>query len=409
LTALFGEVLSSMFTARPTDRLSHGVSRLGSEKAFEVLGLARALEAEGRSIVHLEIGEPAFDTPEHIKRAGIAAIESNHTHYAPVPGIPELRDAIAQHAAAQRGIAPFGPQNVVVGPGCKMVIWNVLSSLIDPGDEVVLTDPGYPAYSSALSYLQAKMVLVPLLESRDFALDLDVLASCIGARTKLIILNTPQNPTGGVLSKADLLAVAELAQRHDCMVLVDEIYRRHLYTEEPFFSIVAIPGMRERTILIDGFSKAYAMTGWRIGYGVMPEWLAHAVTLFNNNTFSCISTFVQLAAIAALTGPDEPIAEMARTLRSRRDVIVEGLNAIPGVSCTTPRGAFYAFPNISRITHDDQRLARYLLEEAGVAVLGGSSFGEAGAGHLRISYAGSIEQLREGLARMRDGIAKYRE
>jgi len=398
-----------MFTARPTEQLSRGLSRLGSEKAFEVLGLARALEAEGRSIVHLEIGEPDFDTPEHVKRAGIAAIENNQTHYAPVPGIPELRDEIARHAARERGVEPFKRENVVVGPGCKMVIWNALSSLIDPGDEVVLTDPGYPAYSSALSYLQAKMSLVPLLESRNFALDLDVLASRINARTKLVILNTPQNPTGGVLAKSDLQAVADLAQRHDCLVLVDEIYHRHLYTDEPFVSIVALPGMRDRTILIDGFSKAYAMTGWRVGYGVMPEWLTHAVTLFNNNTFSCISTFAQIAAVAALTGPDEPIVEMAETFRKRRDVLIAGLNAIPGVSCTVPSGAFYAFPNVSRVAKDDQRLARYLLEEAGVAVLGGSSFGHAGAGHLRLSYASSIEIVEIALERMRAAIPKYRD
>ncbi len=398
-----------MFTARPTDQLSRGYSRLGSEKAFEVLGLARALEAEGRSIVHLEIGEPDFDTPDHIKRAGIAAIERNYTHYAPVPGIPELRDEIARHAARERGVAPFARDNVVVGPGCKMVIWNVLSALIDPGDEVVLTDPGYPAYASALSYLQAKMVLVPLLESRNFEFDLDVLGARVTARTKLIILNTPQNPTGGVLSKGDLQAVAELAQRHDCMVLVDEIYHRHLYTGEPFVSIAALPGMRERTILIDGFSKAYAMTGWRLGYGVMPEWLAHAATLFNNNTFSCVSTFVQIAGIEALTGPDEPIAAMAETLRMRRDVLIAGLNTLPGVSCTMPYGAFYAFPNISRITKDDQQLARYLLEDAGVAVLGGSSFGNAGAGYLRLSYASSIENIEVALERMRKALPKYRD
>jgi aspartate aminotransferase len=398
-----------MFTARQTDQLAHGVSRLGSEKAFEVLGLARALEAEGRSIVHLEIGEPDFDTPAHIKRAGIDAIENNYTHYAPVPGIPELRDAIASHAGRLRGVAPFARENVVVGPGGKMVIWNTLSALIDPGDEVVLTDPGYPAYASALSYLQAKTVLVPLLESRNFALDLAVLASKVSARTKLVILNTPQNPTGGVLAKSDLEAVAELAQRHDFLVMVDEIYCRHLYTGAPLVSIVALPEMRERTIVIDGFSKAYAMTGWRLGYGVMPEWLAHAVTLFNNNTFSCVSTFVQMAGVAALTGPDEPIVEMAETFRKRRDVLIAGLRAIPNVTCTMPNGAFYAFPNISGITRDDQRLARYLLEDAGVAVLGGSSFGDAGAGFLRLSYASSIEQLELGLARMREALPKYRD
>jgi aspartate/methionine/tyrosine aminotransferase len=397
-----------MFATRQADLLSQGFSRLGTEKAFEVLGLARALEAQGRSIVHLEIGEPDFDTPDHIKRAGIEAIERNYTHYAPVPGIPELRDEVAQYAAKLRGVPPWTRENVVIGPGCKMVIWNVLSALVDPGDEVVLTDPGYPAYASVLSYLQAKTVLVPLLESQNYSLDLDVLARRVTDRTKIIVLNTPQNPTGGVLTKRDLQEVAKLAQHHDCLVLVDEIYCRHYHAEEPFVSMVTLPGMRERTILIDGFSKAFAMTGWRLGYGVMPEWLAHATTLFNNNTFSCVSTFVQHAGIAALRGSEESIVHMAQTFRRRRDVIIDGLNALPGVSCMIPDGAFYAFPNITEITNDDQHLARWLLEEAGVAVLGGSSFGDGGAGHLRLSYASSIETINVALERMRDALPTYK-
>ncbi|MBV8152645.1 MAG: pyridoxal phosphate-dependent aminotransferase [Candidatus Eremiobacteraeota bacterium] len=396
----------STLAAHHADLLCEAVSRLGSESAFEVLARARALEAGGRHIVHLEIGEPDFDTPEHIKRAGIAAIEQNYSHYTPSAGIPELRDAVAAYAARLRGIEPFARENVVIGPGGKPIIWNTLSALLDPGDEILAADPGYPAYASCASYLEARMVPVPLLESRDWQLDLDQLASKVSNKTKVVVLNSPHNPTGGVLGLEDLRAVADLAQKWGFIVISDEIYNRNLYGDE-FVSIASLDGMRERTIIIDGFSKAYAMTGWRLGFGIMPETLAHTVTLFNNNTFSCVATFVQRAGLAALGGPDEPVVEMTKTLHARRDAIVAGLNAIPGISCTTPKGAFYAFPNVKAVTHDDKRLATFLLEEAGVATLGGSCFGEAGSGYLRFSYANSIENIRLALDRIRDAVPRF--
>lgn len=389
------------------DLLCDAVARLGSEAAFEVLARARALEAEGRHIVHLEIGEPDFNTPEHIKRAGIEAIEQNYSHYSPSAGIPELRDAIAEYAARLRGIEPWKRENVVVGPGGKPIIWNTLSALLGPGDEIVCADPSYPAYASCASYLQADLVTVPLLESRDWQLDLDELSSKVNNRTKIVLLNSPQNPTGGVLGREDLQVVADLAHKWGFVVVSDEIYCRNLYGNE-FVSIAQLEGMRERTIIIDGFSKAYAMTGWRLGYGIMPEQLAHTVALFNNNTFSCVAIFVQRAGLAALSGPDEPVLDMSRTFRERRDEIVSGLNSLPGVSCRLPLGAFYAFPNIQSITHDDQRFASFLLEEAGVAALGGSCFGEAGRGYLRFSYANSLENIRLALERIREAIPKFR-
>jgi aspartate/methionine/tyrosine aminotransferase len=380
--------------AHHADYLCSAVSRLGSESAFEVLARAKAIEAGGRRVVHMEIGEPDFDTPDHIKRAGIRAIEENYSHYTPSAGIPELREAIAAYASRYRGLTPaYDPRNVVVGAGAKPIIWNLLSALLDPGDELVYADPAYPAYASAAGYLEAKSIPVHLLESRNWRLDLDELAAKVGSKTKAVVINSPHNPTGGVLLPEDLERIAALAQRHDFLVLADEIYSRNFYTEGVYVSIAALPGMRERTIVVDGFSKAYAMTGWRLGYALMPEALAEVVTLFNNNTFSCVASFVQQAGIAALRGPDAPVREMNATFHKRRDRIVAGLNKIPGLSCTLPEGAFYAFPNVSRITKDDRALARFLLDEAGVACTGGSAFGKAGNGYLRFSYAASIEDI----------------
>ena len=388
--------------------LCDAVSRLGSEAAFEVLARARELEAAGRTIVHLEIGEPDFNTPEHIKRAGIEAIEQNYTHYTPSAGIPELRDAIAQFAARLRGVAPWKRENVVVGPGGKPIIWNTLSALLDPGDEMIAADPGYPAYASCASYLQANLVPVALLESRDWRLDLDELSAKVSNRTKVVVLNSPQNPTGGVLGLEDLQVVADLAHKWGFIVIADEIYCRTLYGDT-FVSIAQLDGMRERSVIIDGFSKAYAMTGWRLGYGIMPEELAHTVALFNNNTFSCVATFVQRAGLAALSGPDEPVVAMTQTVRERRDAILAGLNALPGVSCKVPAGAFYAFPNVTQITYDDKKFASFLLEEAGVACLGGTCFGDACRGYLRFSYANSIENITLALERMREAIPRYKD
>ena len=376
------------------DRIAAAVARLGSENAFEVLARARQIEAQGRRVVHMEIGEPDFDTPEHIKKAAVDALYDNHTHYTPSAGLGSLRAAIADYASRFRGITPaYAPYNVVVSPGAKPIIWNTLCALLDPGDDFVYFDPAYPAYASCASYLQANIHAIPLLESRNWRMDLDELERRVTNKTKAVVINSPHNPTGGVLTRSDLERIAELAQRHDFLVIADEIYSRNFYLDSPYVSIASLDGMRDRTIVVDGFSKAYAMTGWRLGYAIMPQALAKTVTLFNNNTFSCVATFVQTAGIAALTGDDTPVERMNEIFRQRRDRLVTGLNDIPGISCTLPEGAFYAFPNITSITHDDRALARFLLEEGGVACGGGSSFGAAGKGYLRFSYAASLDDI----------------
>lgn len=390
------------------DRLAAGVARLGSENAFEVLARARALEAQGRRVVHMEIGEPDFDTPEHIKKAAIDALYDNHTHYTPSGGLPSLRAAIAEFASRFRHVTPeWKAENVVIGPGAKPIIWNTLSALLEPGDEFVYFDPAYPAYASCASYHQAVIHAIPLLEARNWRMDLDELERRVSEKTKVLVINSPHNPTGGVLTKGDLERIAQLAQRYDFVVLADEIYSHNYYLESEYISIASLPGMRERTIVVDGFSKAYAMTGWRLGYALMPEHLARAATLFNNNTFSCVATFVQMAGIAALTGPDEPVTRMNELFRQRRDRLVEGLNAIAGISCTLPEGAFYAFPNVTTITHDDRALAKFLLEEGGVACGGGSSFGAAGKGYLRFSYAASLEDIDWALESIAKTVPKF--
>jgi aspartate aminotransferase len=395
--------------ARDYDSLCAAVSRLGSEAAFEVLGRARQLQAEGRDIVHLEVGEPDFDTPAHVKEAGKAAIDANFTHYAPNPGIMDLRETIAAYATRFRGLkTPYAAENVVVAPGAKPMIWNLLSALLDPGDEMLYAGPAYPTYANCAGYLGAKSVPVRLLESNNWRLDLDELVARITPRTKILVLNSPQNPTGGVLTHDDLATIAQIASKHRFLILSDEIYSRNIYGER-FESITQFEELRDRVILVDGFSKAYAMTGWRLGYSIAPPKIARAATLLANNTYACVSTFIQKAGIAALTGPDAPVVEMCEIFRARRDAVVAGLNAIPNVSACVPDGAFYAFPNVSKITLNDQRLATYLLEEAGVALLGGSCFGDAGAGYFRISYANSIENLEEALRRMRDALPKYRD
>ncbi len=356
----------------------------------------------------MEIGEPDFDTPTHIKAAGIAAIEANLTHYAPSAGIADLRDAIAHYASAFRGIAPYSRENVVVSPGAKPAVWNTLAALLGPGDELIHADPAYPAYASAASYLGAKPVAVPLREEKNWRLDLDELAAKITARTKIVVITSPHNPTGGVLTRDDLQTIADLSHKHGFLVMADEIYSRNIYGGA-FASITQCDGMRDRTIVIDGFSKAYAMTGWRLGYAILPRALTPAVTLIANNTFSCVAPFVQQAGIAALTGPDTDVLAMNETFRARRDALIAGLNTLPNVSCTMPEGAFYAFPNISRITADDAALARFLLEEAGIACLGGSCFGAAGSGYLRFSYAASIADIELMLARLREFLPKFHQ
>jgi len=387
-------------------RPSQASTRLGTESAFDVLARARELEALGHEVVHMEIGEPDFNTPEHIKTAGEAAIKEDYSHYSPSAGIPELRDAIAEYASRFRGMEPYDRSNVVVGPGAKPVIWNLLSALLDPGDEMLFADPAYPAYESCAGYLGAKPVPVPLLESKNFRLDLDELASKISPKTKVLVINSPHNPTGGVLTREDLVTIADLADRHDLIVISDEIYSRNIYDGE-FLSIATLPGMRERTIIIDGFSKAYAMTGWRLGYAIMDPALARTVTLFNNNTFSCTATFVQRAGLAALSGPDEPVRDMVEEFRRRRDAIVAGLNAIPGLSCIKPEGAFYAFCNVMKITRDDRALASFFLEQAHVGSLGGSCFGAAGRGYVRFSYATSLGHIELALQRIAQELPRF--
>ncbi|MDQ2865529.1 MAG: pyridoxal phosphate-dependent aminotransferase [Candidatus Eremiobacteraeota bacterium] len=383
------------------NHIADAVARLGAENAFQVLARAREIEATGRRVVHMEIGEPDFDTPEHIKRAAVESLMAHDTHYTPSAGIIELRDTIADYASRSRKMPkPYRAANVTVGPGAKPVIWNVLSALLNPGDDFIYFDPAYPAYGSASTYLQANVIRIPLQESRNWRMDLDELESRVSNRTKAVVINSPHNPTGGVLLREDLERIAELAQEHDFIVIADEIYSRNFYLETEYFSIASIPGMQERTIIVDGFSKAYAMTGWRLGYAIMPEEINRVVTLFNNNTFSCVATFVQKAGIAALTGPDEPVREMNDIFRERRNRLVTGLNRIPGMSCTLPEGAFYAFPNVSAITTDDRALASFLLEEGGVACGGGSSFGPAGKGYLRFSYAASLDDIDYALAQI---------
>ncbi|MGH7738489.1 MAG: pyridoxal phosphate-dependent aminotransferase [Candidatus Tyrphobacter sp.] len=395
--------------AATEDWAAAAVGRLGAENAFQVLARARALEATGRKVVHMEIGEPDFDTPEHIKQAAAAALQEGYTHYTPSAGIVELREAVAESAGRRRRIdPPFSAENVVITPGAKPAIWNTMCALLDPGDEFVYFDPAYPAYASAASYLQANVIAIPLREERNWRMDLDELERRVSDRTKLLVINSPHNPTGGVLEIEDLERIAALAQRHDFLVLADEIYSRNFYFDREYVSIASLPGMRERTIVVDGFSKAYAMTGWRLGYAIVPESLAKIITLFNNNTFSCVATFVQRAGIAALRGPDEPVRRMNATFRERRDRIVAGLNAIDGLSCTVPEGAFYAFPNVTKIASDGRKLASFLLDEAGVACTSGAAFGKAGEGYLRFSYAASLEDIDWALQAIRESLPRFR-
>ena len=389
-----------------TFALADSMRRLGTESAFVVLARARQLEAEGRHIIHLEIGEPDFDTPEHVKQAGIDSIERNRTHYTPASGIVELRQAIAEHVTKSRGV-PVSADRVVVSPGAKPIIALTLMALLNPGDEVVIPDPAYPAYRSIVTYVGATPISVPLLERKDFRLELDALEAAITSKTKLLVINSPHNPTGGILTPDDIAGIAAIAKRHDILVITDEIYNRHCY-DAKFASFFGLGGIPDHTILIDGFSKAWAMTGWRLGFGVFPKYIADAVGALMLNTVSCTATFVQDAGIAALIGDDKPVQAMHDEFLRRRNILVDGLNQIPGVTCKLPGGAFYVFPNVSAVDTDDLRVADHVLNEGNVAVLGGSTFGPNGKGFLRLSYANSEENLREALARVRKALASYR-
>lgn len=384
--------------------LAERIGRLGTESAFDVLGKARALERQGRDIIHLEIGEPDFATPPHIVAAAKKALDDGYTHYGPTPGLPELREAIARHVSETRGI-PVQPDQVVVTPGAKPIMFFSILALVNPGDEVILPDPGFPIYASVVRFAGGVPVPIPLMEQRAFGFDLDEFERRAGRQTKLIILNSPQNPTGGVLSPTDLRRIAAVAQRHRIPILSDEVYRRFSYGESPH-SIASLPGMADLTILLDGFSKAYAMTGWRLGYGVMPVPLAEAVSRLMVNSNSCTTSFTQIAGVAALEGDQRDSLAMVEAFRRRRDLVVTGLNAIPGVSCRTPAGAFYAFPNVTAFGRPAQVIADHLLQDAGVAVLAGTGFGQYGEGYLRLSYAASEARLSQALDRMVASLAR---
>jgi aspartate aminotransferase len=374
------------------------MTRLGTETSFEVLARARALEAQGRAVIHLEIGEPDFATPAYIVAAAKQALDEGHTHYGPAAGLPELRAAVAAHVAATRGI-PVAPEQVVITPGAKPVLFFAALMLCGPGDEVLVPDPGFPIYASVAAFAEATPVPLRLRPENGFRIDVDELRGRLSARTRLLVLNSPHNPTGAVLTREDLAAIADVVRGRDLIVLSDEIYSGLLY-DHTFASIASLPGMAEQTIILDGFSKTYAMTGWRLGYGVMPVALAEHMTRLMINSASCTASMTQRAGLAALTGPQDAARAMAAEFRRRRDVIVAGLNAIAGVRCHPPGGAFYAFPDIRGTGMSSDALADRLLQEAGVAVLSGTAFGPGGEGFLRLSYATSLANIEQGLERL---------
>jgi aspartate/methionine/tyrosine aminotransferase len=374
------------------------MARLGTETAFEVLVKAKALEAQGRDIIHLEIGEPDFDTPSNIIEAGCDALRKGFTHYGPSAGMMELREVIARYVSETRRVN-VTPDEVVVVPGGKPIIFFSILALAEDGDEVIYPNPGFPIYESMINYVGAKAVPIRLREELDFRLDVDELASLINDRTKLVIVNSPQNPTGGVLTKDDIAAVARAIGGRNIMVLSDEIYSRLIFQGEDH-SIMSIDGMKERTILLDGFSKTYAMTGWRMGYGVMRADLATHISRLMTNSNSCTASFTQVAGVEALRGSQDVVDAMRAKFKKRRDVMVAGLNKIKGFSCRVPHGAFYVFPNVMKTGWPSKKLADALLEDAGVAALSGTAFGDLGEGYLRFSVANSIENIEKALDRI---------
>jgi aspartate aminotransferase len=386
-------------------KLAERMSRIGTESAFEVLARARALEAQGKSIIHLEIGQPDFPTPLHVKEAGKRAIDEGWTGYGPTAGFPEFREAIADYISRTRNIKVSGA-NVCVVPGGKPIMYFLMTALLEAGDEVIYPNPGFPIYESLVDFLGAVRVPMPLIEERGFSFDLDVLERSLSPRTKLVILNSPGNPTGGVIPKADLKRIADMLRGRDLVILSDEIYSRIYYEEEPE-SITQFDGMLEKTVILDGFSKTYSMTGWRLGYGVMPQWLATAVERLMVNSNSCTASFTQRAGLAALQGPQDCVDQMVTEFRRRRDAIVAGLNSIPGFRCSTPAGAFYAFPNVTGTGLSSKALEDLLMNEAGVSCLSGAAFGSYGDGYLRFSYANSLENIEEALSRIRKVSSRW--
>jgi aspartate aminotransferase len=379
-------------------RLAERMSRLGTETAFEVLNKARALERQGKKIIHLEIGEPDFDTPGNVVEAAVTALHKGWTHYGPSAGLPELRQAIADEVSTTRRVK-VSPDEVVVVPGGKPIIFFCVLALADVGDEIIYPNPGFPIYESMIRYAGARPVPIQLHEDKDFGLDVNELASLINDKTRLIILNSPQNPTGGVLSKQDIGDIADAIGDRNIPVLSDEIYSRLIF-EGAHHSIMTVPGFKERTILLDGFSKTYAMTGWRMGYGVMRPDLATQITRLMTNSNSCTASFTQIAGIEALKGDQSSVDRMRNEFQRRRDVFVTGLNKIKGFSCRLPKGAFYVFPNITRTGWKSKKLADAMLDEAGVACLSGTAFGDFGEGYLRFSVANSLDNLNDALARV---------
>jgi aspartate/methionine/tyrosine aminotransferase len=383
-----------------TDR----VTQLAAEGAYHMLARAQALEATGRHIIHLEVGQPDVAAPEHVTRAGIDAIKAGHTRYGPPAGLPALRQAIATDAGRRRGIEVKASQ-VVIGPGAKPALFFPTLALVHPGDEVVYPDPGFPTYAAMIGVAQGEPVPVPLDEDNDFAFNLDRFDRALSNRTRAIVLNSPSNPTGGVLSRAVLEHIAAAARERDLWVIADEIYAR-LAFDAPVISIASLPGMAERTVICDGFSKTYALTGWRLGFGIMPEALAERVELLLTHSIGCTATFTQYAGLAAISSSQDQVDAMVAEYKRRRDRFVAGLNTIPGLACRLPQGAFYAFPNITAFRRTSQWLADYLLEEAGVAVLPGTDFGLGGEGYLRLSFANSIENLELALDRLTKALGK---
>ena len=382
------------------------MDRLGTESAFEVLAKAKGLEAQGRDIIHLEIGQPDFITPTNICEAAFKAMKDGHTGYGPSAGLLEFREVIAEHISQTRGVE-IHPDEVTVTPGAKPIIFFTILALVNEGDEVIYPNPGFPIYESVIDFIDGKAVPLPLREEVGFGFRIEDLEAAISDRTKLLIINSPQNPTGGTLAKSDLEAIADLATKHNFYVLTDEVYSRILY-EGVHDSLISFPDMKERTILLEGHSKTYAMTGWRLGYGIAPTELADKITQLTINSNSCTATFTQFAGIEALKGPQDFVHDMVAEFRKRRDAIVDGLNAIEGVSCIKPLGAFYVFPNVTQLPISCQDLSDYLLEDAGVAVLPGTAFGKDGDGYLRLSYANSLENIQESLARMDSAISRIR-
>jgi aspartate/methionine/tyrosine aminotransferase len=387
-------------------KLSQKLARLGTESAFKVLAKAQALEAKGVDVVHLEIGEPDFDTPKNICEAAIKAIGEGQTHYCGSQGIAPLRVEIAKETGKTRGIS-VEPERVVVTPGAKPIMFYTILALLEEGDEAIYPNPGFPIYESMINFTGAKAVPIPLREELDFRLDLDELKSKVTPRTRLIIINSPHNPTGGILEENDVRVIADIARQHDIIVLSDEIYE-HIIYEGKLYSIASLPGMLDRTIILNGFSKTFAMTGWRLGYGILPLELVGAITPLIVNSVSCTTAFNQYAGIEALTGPQDSVVRMVDEFKRRRDLIVDGLNEIPGISCLRPKGAFYAFPNIKKLGVSSAHFADYLLQEAGVATLAGTDFGKYGEGYLRLSYANSQENIKKALERINTAVTKLK-